>query len=38
VNRKDEAVVEYQRFVLSKTCLEADKQCDSAREVLKRRE
>ena len=35
LNRKDEALVEYQRFVMSKTCFEVDERCDSAREMLK---
>jgi Flp pilus assembly protein TadD len=35
LNRKDEAVVEYQRFLMSKTCFEVDKRCDSAREEMK---
>jgi tetratricopeptide (TPR) repeat protein len=35
LNRRDEAAVEYQKFLMSKTCFEVDKRCDSAREVLK---
>ena len=33
--RKDEAVVEYQKFVNSKICSEIDARCDSVRERLK---
>ena len=38
LGRKDEAAVEYRKFLTSKTCLEVDARCDSPREVLKRRE
>jgi len=31
LNRKDEAMVEYKKFLMSKTCLEVDEKCDSAR-------
>ena len=31
LNRKDEAMVEYKKFVISKTCVEVDERCDSAR-------
>jgi len=31
LNRKDEATLEYQKFLMSKTCAEPDKACDSAR-------
>ena len=31
LNRKDDAVVEYKKFLMSKTCLEVDERCDSAR-------
>ena len=37
LNHKDEAKVEYRRFLMSKTCFEVDQRCDSAREMLKRR-
>ena len=35
LSRKDEAVVEYQKFLNSKTCSEVDARCDSVRERLK---
>ena len=35
LSRKDEAVVEYQKFLNSKTCSEIDARCDSIRERLK---
>jgi len=35
LSRKDEAVVEYQKFLNSKTCSEIDARCDSVRERLK---
>jgi tetratricopeptide (TPR) repeat protein len=35
LSRKDEAVVEYQKFLNSKTCSETDARCDSVRERLK---
>jgi len=35
LSRKDEAVVEYQKFLASKTCSEIDARCDSVRERLK---
>ena len=34
LGRKDEAVIEYQEFLRTRTCLEADKRCESAREWL----
>ena len=36
LGHKDEAVLEYEKFLTSKTCLEADQRCDSAREMVKR--
>ena len=35
LSRQDEAVVEYQKFLNSKTCSETDARCDSVRERLK---
>ncbi len=35
LSRKDEAVVEYRKFLESKTCSEIDTRCDSVREMLK---
>jgi tetratricopeptide (TPR) repeat protein len=35
LNRKDEAVAEYRKFLVSRTCLEVDERCESVREVLK---
>ena len=35
LSRKDEAVVEYRKFLESKTCSEIDARCDSVRERLK---
>ena len=34
LGRKDEAVAENQKFLGTKTCLEPDKRCDSARELI----
>lgn len=35
-NQKEESIKEYERFLTSKTCLEVDSRCDSAREMIRR--